>query len=304
MTKKFEKFLLGLLWLLTIILATTFWMNIKYGFNIFSVAHWAYLSELQAYRTQIKTDFYISIIAAIVIGLIGLYMLARPPRQKAYPASKPVTPPEPEQPATPKIPDTPKDVPEDIPAKKTDLPHPVVPSARPLPPSGAHAAPPRIQLPQTPSVSTSHFAVPAAKPQKPQHLDEISDIFQNAGYVIKKCNRIGNLIEPVIALSYDQKLWIGTSNVSASDAMDAVQTLLSVFSDTLGDSANDMSVNACVLNATGEPEDTDTISTFNTIDELKRFVDAHPNTKPEDYDQELFDAVSTYIDTVINYIGK
>ena len=71
-----------------------------------------------------------------------------------------------------------------------------------------------------------------------------------------------------------------------------------------GHSANDMSGYACILNATGEPEDTDTISTFNTIDELKRFVDAHPNTKPEDYDQELFDAVSTYIDTVINYIGK
>lgn len=304
MTKKFEKFLLGLLWLLTITLATTFWMNIKYGFNIFSAAHWAYLSELQAYRTQIKTDFYISIIAAIVIGLIGLYVLARPPRQKVYPVSKPVTPPEPEQPATPKIPDNPKDVPEDIPAKQTDLPHPVVPSVRPLPPSGAHAAPPRIQLPQPPSVSTSHFAVPAAKQQKPQHLDEISNIFQDAGYIIKKCNRIGDLKEPVVALSYDQKLWIGTSNVSASDAMDAVQTLLAVFADTLGDSANDMSVYACILNATDEPEDRDIISTFNTLDELKNFVNAHPNAKPEDYDPELFDAVSTYIDTVINYIGK
>lgn len=279
-------------------------MNIKYGFNIFSVAHWAYLSELQAYRTQIKTDFYISIIAAIVIGLIGLYMLARPPRQKAYQAPKPATK-EPEQPTEPTVPHKTETVPETVPAKQTDLPRPVIPSARPLSPSGARATPPRIQLPQNQSNSTPHFVAPTIKqPQKPQNIDEISSIFQDAGYIIKKCNRIGNLIEPVVALSYDQKLWIGTSNVSISDTFGAIKTLLSVFSDTLGDSANDMSVYACILNATGEPEDTDTISTFNTIDELKRFVDAHPNTKPEDYDQELFDAVSTYIDTVINYIGK
>lgn len=303
MTKKFEKFLLGLLWLLTITLATTFWMNIKYGFNIFSAAHWAYLSELQAYRTQIKTDFYISIIAAIVIGLIGLYVLARPPRPRGDTQPKPTTK-VPEQPIAQTASHETKTVPESVSTQKTELPHPDLSSARPLPPSGAHAAPPRIQVQQTAPVATSHFTAPNIKQQKPQHLDEISDIFQNAGYVIKKCNRIGNLIEPVVALSYDQKLWIGTSNVSASDAMDAVQTLLAVFADTLGDSANDMSVYACILNATDEPEDRDIISTFNTIDELKRFVDAHPNTKPEDYDQELFDAVSTYIDTVINYIGK
>lgn len=301
MTKKFEKFLLGLLWLLTITLATTFWMNIKYGFNIFSAAHWAYLSELQAYRTQIKTDFYISIIAAIVIGLIGLYVLARPPRPRAY---KQPHPKEPEQPITQTVSHETKPVSESVPAQQTDLPRPVIPSARPLPPSGAHAAPPRIQVQQTAPVATSHFTAPNIKQQKPQHLDEISNIFQDAGYTIKKCNRIGDLKEPVVALSYDQKLWIGTSNVSASDAMDAVQTLLAVFADTLGDSANDMSVYACILNATDEPEDRDIISTFNTLDELKNFVNAHPNAKPEDYDPELFDAVSTYIDTVINYIGK
>ncbi len=303
MTKKFEKFLLGLLWLLTITLATTFWMNIKYGFNIFSAAHWAYLSELQAYRTQIKTDFYISIIAAIVIGLIGLYVLARPPRPRGDTQPKSTTK-VPEQSITQTVSYETKPVSESVPAQQTDLPRPGIPSARPLPPSGAHASPPRIQVQQTAPVATSHFTAPNIKQQKPQHLDEISNIFQNAGYIIKKCNRIGNLIEPVIALSYDQKLWIGTSNVSASDAMDAVQTLLAVFADTLGDSANDMSVYACILNATDEPEDRDIISTFNTLDELKNFVDARRNTKPADYDQELFDAVSTYIDTVINYIGK
>ena len=84
MTKKFGNILLGLLWLMTITLATTFWMNIKYGFNIFSAAHWAYLSELQAYRTQIKLDFYISLIAAIIIGLTGLYFLLRPKLQTFF----------------------------------------------------------------------------------------------------------------------------------------------------------------------------------------------------------------------------
>ena len=33
-------------------------------------------------------------------------------------------------------------------------------------------------------------------------------------------------------------------------------------------------------------------------------MNAHQNTKTEDYDPELFDAISTYISTVTNYIGK
>lgn len=135
-------------------------------------------------------------------------------------------------------------------------------------------------------------------------MDEISSIMGNAGYLIKPCSKIGKLIKPIVALSYDQTLWIATAGVSTSDVMDALQTLISVFDDTLGDSADDMSVRACILNPTDESTKSDLISTFKSMDDLREFMDAHPNKKPDDYDQDLFDAVSTYIDTVTNYIGK
>ena len=75
-------------------------------------------------------------------------------------------------------------------------------------------------------------------------MEEIKSIFQNAGYTPKKCARIGKLIEPMVALAYDNTVWIATSGVPVSDAMDAIQTLVTVFDDTLGDTANDMSVHA------------------------------------------------------------
>ena len=40
------------------------------------------------------------------------------------------------------------------------------------------------------------------------------------------------------------------------------------------------------------------------MDALKQFISEHPNTKPDDFDSDLFDAISTYISTVMNYIGK
>ena len=49
---------------------------------------------------------------------------------------------------------------------------------------------------------------------------------------------------------------------------------------------------------------TDLVLTFKTIDEFRKFMNEHQNNKPEDFDSELFDAVSTYISTVMNYIGK
>ena len=300
MTKKFGNFLLGLLWLLTITLATTFWMNIKYGFNIFSAAHWAYLSELQAYRTEIKLDFYISLIVAIIIGLVGMYMLTRPRRQMFFidPAHMPPAPntttinvlPQPKQPE-PEIP------------IKNDSPRPMVTSARPMPPTAMSTNRPRPANTATilaPRVTTA----PNQKQTESPHIGEISSIMENAGYIVKPCAHIGKLTKPVVALAYDRTVWVCSENVSLADIQEALQTLIAVFDDTLGDTANDMFVHGCIVNSPDESQDPALISTFKTIDEFQEFIKSHPNTKPDDYDAELFDAISTYIGTVTNYIGK
>ena len=302
MTKKFGNILLGMLWLMTITLATTFWMNIKYGFNIFSAAHWAYLSELQAYRTQIKLDFYISLIAAIIIGLTGLYFLLRPklqtffiePSQMPPPVSKVDTPNilhHHESETTAQV-----DANESKPMPRLSLTRPMSPTnmGRTLQP---HMAETKTVPVPTPKISSPE---PTASP----HLAEITNIMEKAGYIMKPCARIGKLIKPVVALSYDQTVWVCSENVSTADVTDALQTLIAVFDDTLGDSANDMTVHGCIINSQTASENPDLVSTFNTLDEFQEFMNAHQNTKTEDYDPELFDAISTYISTVTNYIGK
>lgn len=125
-----------------------------------------------------------------------------------------------------------------------------------------------------------------------------------AGYIIKPCTRIGKLIKPVVALSYDQTIWVCSENVSGADVLDALQTLIAVFDDTLGDTANDLTVRGCIINSPDSAENSELITTFGTTDEFQEFMTNHPNIKPADYDQDLFDAISTYIGTVTNYIGK
>ena len=304
MTKKFSNLLLGLLWLMTVTLATTFWMNIKYGFNIFSAAHWAYLSELQAYRTNIKTDFYISLIVAIIIGLTGLYLLARPKVQTFF--IEPSQMPPPPKTDTPNIfnlnnQTEPAHQPTDEqPLTKTQTPH--INVARPLSPTGMT----RTQMAHTVAntIPTPKPEIIPPTPSGPAHPTEITKILEDNGYIIKPCARIGKLIKPVVALSYDQTVWVCSENVSTADMVDALQNLIAVFDDTLGDSAGDMNVRGCVINAPDTSNNPDIVSIFRTTAEFQEFISAHPNNKPDDYDTELFDAVSTYISTVINYIGK
>lgn len=318
MTKKFANLLLGVLWLLTVTLAATFWMNIKYGFNIFSAAHWAYLSEMQAYRTQIKLDFYISLIGAIIIGLTGLYFLLRPKLQTFF-IEPSQMPPLPGNVDTPNIlhhkstnsndsgitvanePTPIKHEPESAPANIPHRPH----ATRPMSPMGTQRMVPNPkQNNNTNIIRTPTPKINSPEPTGPIHASDISDILEKSEYQIKPCMRIGKLIKPVVALSYDQTVWVCSENVSATDVTDALQTLVTVFDDTLGDSANDLTVRGCIINATDTPENSELIYTFDTLDEFGKFINSHPNTKPDDYDQELFDAISTYISTVTNYIGK
>ena len=122
--------------------------------------------------------------------------------------------------------------------------------------------------------------------------------------MIKPCRKIGKIVAPVVALGYDNTLWLGASNVTLADMQDAIQTLIALFDDTLGDTAEDIIIHGCIVGGTEKSQNPDLISTFATPDELKQFMKEHQNIKPDDFDNDLFDAISTYISTVMNYIGK
>ena len=299
MIRKFDNFLIGLLWLLSVTLATTFWMNINYGFNVLSTAHWAYLSELQASRTQVKFDFYISLIVALAVGIVGLYILIRPRFRKIPTLHAPLSMPptqSPEQQATTPI------ISSGVPQP---APQPVTP-ARPMPPAAMMSR--QITPPPT-ATATRIFTPPTPKVAPPaleiqNNNSEIKNIFESLGYAIKPTKKIGKVVNPVVTLGYDSTVWIVSSDVSVDDMRDAIQTIISIFDDTLGDTANDLTVRGCIINTSEQSDNTDLITTFHDLDEFRKFMNDIPNTKPDDFDSDLFDAISTYISTVTNYIGK
>lgn len=300
MKRFFEKFLITVLWLMTITLLTTFWMNIKYGFNVFAGTHWEYLSMAQANGTQIKFDFYASLIIAIIIAVSGLYFILRPRGNTmvTHPTNN-IPNSQTKSVVSPTIPQSPK-------------PDSVVPQHPTVSPTNRPTRPPMMMTgarnvqPQQPQ---NHFVAPTTNLQPPtavqsnKMFDEITNLFESNGYIIKNCKRINKLINPVMAVAYDQTIWLSVANTPPDIVQDAIETLIAIFDDTLGETANDITVRGCIIDANGgESPNPDLISIFENIDELKSFVT--PNTKPDDYDQDLFDAFSTYISTVAGYIGK
>ncbi len=295
MKRNFEKILLGILWLMTVTIATTFWMNVRYGFNILSAAHWEYLATLQADRASIRLGFYTSIIIAIMVGLIGLYMIVRPRFRKLK--------------ITTQTNPTPQSKQKDLPMVAYQPGTPTRPNmARPLSPTTMHTnvhTSNNGPLP-TPTTPNTTYTMPTTPPTANVNplAHQISNMFESAGYNVKTSKRIGKLISPVVALGYDQSILIGVSHESDENAQDAVGTLVSIFDDTLGNSANDMSVLVCSVEPIGtNTTDTATIRHFATLSEFQEFMNATQNIKPDDFDQDLFDAVSTYINTVITHLG-
>ena len=178
---------------------------------------------------------------------------------------------------------------------------------RPLSPSNAISPAPQPRQTFTPPIPKATQPIPNANstkstPQTPN--PEIQNIFESFGYIIKPCRKIGNLAAPTVALGYDNTLWIVASNVKFDDMQDAIQTLIALFDDTLGDAASDIIIHGCIIGGTEKSDNPELISTFTNMDALKQFISEHPNTKPDDFDSDLFDAISTYISTVMNYIGK
>ncbi len=290
---------------MTMTLATTLWMNIRYGFDIFSATHWEYISTLQANRTNIKLDFYLSLILSLCITLVVLYFIVRPrPRKNALPSATvqpyALTPMEQKAQAPEPAPiHNEAEVHSNLSAGPTS-------NQRPRSPSAMMSGMARKQNPQqfTPPTQRMNTPTPTAvvAPKNPLGSD-INAIFESAGFIMKPCKRIGKLGAPIVALGYNQTLWIGTSNASGEDMVDAFQTLTNLFDDTLGDSANDITLHGCIIAPTSTVEH-DLISTFDNIDAFKQFMKEHQNVKPDDFDSDLFDAISTYIGTVTNYIGK
>lgn len=289
MKNKFEHILLSLLLGTSVLLGLSFWLNVMYGFNLFYYQHWNELSELQASQTPVNTGFYISIIIAILIFVIGIYVIYRP--RHYVQANKPnnthmetnisqyttVTKPE---------------IKDD-----TDIPVPNIPIARP----------PRLNLPsnmaqiitQRKSQTSIEQNIPISPKGNP-YDHTISQIFSDNGYVVKPNPKISGFTPNLFAIGPDEVLWIGAIDVKIEDLQRAVDKLQSVFKETL----EDIQINIApfILDTSNQQQTSDSILIFKNIDELKTFIAENPARIPSDEEHENFDSYSEYIDTVIQYI--
>lgn len=308
MKNKLDNILLSILWLLATTLAACFWFNTKYGFNIFSSAHWQHLAYMQAAQNPVKPEFYISVVICVIIMMVGLHVLLRPrPRkqntkQTMPPASQPLhTPLQPNRVPEPAS-TQPKQVPDTTVKNESTMPVNNGPELSRPPRLNITTAPalqrptptPVVQQPQ-PTIAQPTLSAPP-QPEWP----EITQIFESAGYVIKPAPRIGNLQTTLFAIGTNETLWVGAVGVPTTSLQTSIDALTDIFHDTLDDI--EINVHGFVISApdTGNG----TILTFETPSDLRAYMSQHPNPPIPDNDEGNFDAFSAYISTVIEYISK
>ena len=305
MNKKFENILLSLLWLLVATMGTTFWFNTRFGFNLFSGAHWDYLATQQASRAPVSFWFYFSFVVATFITLFVLYLLIKPRRRNIQISAPHLPAPTPAIP-TQTIQNNDASQINIVPGTVQHTPTPVAPThTTPLPPR-----PPRLNIApantfapaptQTNMPAQTFIPTTPSAPAK-QDWPEIREIFSMAGYIIKPEPFINGKKMSLLAIGTDEILYLGAVGISTSEMAGCVGKLNQIFNDTLD--GIEININAFVLNPTDSGNES-SVLTFDSVDELRKYMNEHRNIPPSADDMENFAAYSEYITTVIEYIGK
>ena len=296
MKNRMNHILIGLLWLLAVALGACFWFNTKYGFNIFSLQHWQYLAYMQASNQPVLISFYISFIVVIAVAVFGLYQLLQPRMRKII---LPVIDKSPKKEATTIAQPEP-------PVIKQSHEKSVVIEQKPESAPTTPARPPRLNIPTPVRTSAPVPRVPLISDKKErfdpeQEYADIREIFTSAGFLYKGAPRIKNVQTSVIAIGTDEVLWVGATGVSTPDMQRAIDTLNGIFTDTLEDI--EINVNAFIIAPT-DNSTSGSIMHFASVDDLRAYINEHPNVPPTEDDVENFDAYSGYIGTVVDYVGK
>ena len=278
---------------------------------------------MQANQTPVKTTFYASIVLAVIFVIYGLYILVKP-RFRKIPTpvpnanqDAPKTPVATENtlPPTPPAASAPQPVAEQTPPQtpatqlipETYLTRP----ARLNLQTGAATPAPALSIPTTapvvPVAPTAPVApvAPTSNPTQsaPSQWPEIAQIFTDTGYVVKDSPRINSIQTALLAVGLNETLYIGGVNIETTQLQTVIDHLNQVFTDTLEDiyiTVNGFVINALDASSPGAPD----IMLFDNIDSLRNYMHEHPNPPISDDDAENFDAFSSYISTVLEYLRK
>ena len=296
MRDKLDNILLSTLWLVVATLGTCFWFNIRFGFNMFSGAHWRHLAYMQATQAPVQTTFYLSLVLAVLIAIGVLYILNKPRPNISKTESKDLTK-QPTQQTQNIIPQ-----PAMAPETNTEQPQPTTAPTSPTIPETMLSRPARLNLPTNTAWKLPSEQTKSA-PTTQQYWPELREIFESADYTTKETPRIGNIKTALLAIGSNETLWIGAVGISTEAMNTAVTTIHDIFLDTLEDI--EINIHAFVISATDAsapkaPE----ILTFDTPGTLRQYMNEHKNPPLDEDEHENFEAFSAYISTVVDYLGK
>ena len=282
-----EKFLISCLLIISILLGLSFWLNIKYNFNMFSAKHWVFLSQLQASNTKIEVGFYASFIIAFVIFLFVTLAIFSIKHEQKTVVSKPATQPIQQTPVT-------------------EQPTTQNTKNIPTPQYGPITRPQRLNLPKNmASIVANKFeqqktAPVKSAPQESPYNSVIKDIFENAGYTVKQNPVISGFTTNLFAIGNNENVWIGGVDCDIAKINNAVIKLNNTFQETLDDIT--IHIHSFILDTHHTYESDENVMVFHTTDEIRDYLSQHPADSVDESDQEGFDAYSEYIDTIIKYI--
>ena len=289
MRNKLDNFLLGLLLILVSTLGLCFWFNIQFGFNLLSASHWQHLSYMQATRAPITPSFYISLIIGVFFIIFGLYLLIRPKFRKIPMPSKSTE----QQPTTQPIQrPTSNEFALKRPKRLTGTGHDFQQTSE-----NAYSAP--LTAPVTP---TSGIQSPISQQiAQPAEHPEITEIFESVGYIIKKPPRIQGYQPALLAIGSSETVWIGAVGIETSTLQSIIDSMQQIFSDTLEDIT--ITIHGFVVAPADADMPSTNILTFATTEDLRHYMQQHPNPPVDPNMVENFNAFSEYISTVTDYIG-
>ncbi len=291
MRNKFEHFLLSFLLGIAVLLGLSFWLNVIYGFNLFSKEHWNELARLQAEQIPVSTGFYVSIIVAVFIFVFGILLLYIIPtikrtREKVSNSFLSTAPMVPSHKAE---------------EKKDDntIFEPQMPKLN-------MSQPPKLNLPSNMAeIMQQRNENNQNKVKEPvTDYDAIlTQIFKDKGFMVKPNPVISGFSPNLFAIAPNEIVWIGAVDTDINKLQSAINRLDSIFTDTLEDIK--ININAFLIDTKNTYQSNASIFVFKTLEELKTFVTELPPAWPKDMsnaDQENFDAYSEYIDTIIQYV--
>lgn len=268
----------------SILLGLSFWLNVRFSFNMLNTTHWNELSKLQAAHTPINKLFYISLGVAIFLFILGAHLIFRPRFRNIFKSDKTTNTYQPIHMAQTN-------------AEKEQIP---------LPQSTIFLRqPPKLNLPKNlVAIAMKKHALQQSQ-QKPDvkqsttYDSELSEIFNDAGYVVKPNLTITGFTTNLFAIGTNEKVWFGAVDCDIEKFTTAVNRLKSIFIETLDDVP--INISAFILDTNHVYESSNEALIFHSMNELKEFISKNPNPDIIDSERENFDAYSDYVDTIIQY---